>query len=276
MKETFNRVKNAIFGSKKNINDIPENARQEMLKSLKWMEDFDLYSIDVSKFWESDVSMDWDIMKFKEWVVEADEVWNYIIINGIKCREYQPWISWFVYKNVKDRYHFREWLEIWFCDNWKFKKSIIIEDSWHPKECSLFPRGISRLLWWPLYEIKEDVDSFYKKKSNKSELNKLDEIFRDINRSKIYYLKSEFDHKEGAGDILYKEWVSWEDKNWKYLLLNWVKFYELSEGVSWLVYSEFLSQWLYEPSIFLAEYENGKMIWEWIVLSAKAKHIIRS
>lgn len=38
-------------------------TKWETSKSLKWVEDFDLYPINISELWESDVSMDWDIMK---------------------------------------------------------------------------------------------------------------------------------------------------------------------------------------------------------------------
>ena len=239
------------------------------------MDEFDLYSIDISKFWEADVSMDWDIVKFKKWVVEKDEVWNYIIIDGMKCREYQPWISWFVYKNIKDRYHFREWLEIWFCDNWKFKKSIIIEDSWHPMECKLIPNEVSRKLWWHLYEIEENPQIFYKNRAEKNKLSQKDEIFANINRNDLYTLKNNLDNSHD-NPYTYRNYILWEDKDGKYLLVDWNKFHDFKPGMSGLGFIEFLSDWFLEPCIFLAEYKDRKMVWEWVIVSPKSIHLIRN
>ena len=274
MSDAFNKVENYIFGSKRKIKEIPENARQEMEKSLKMVDDFDLYSIDVSELWEPSVTMDWDVMKFKKWAVKKDKIWNYIMINGMKCREYQPWISWFVYYDRKDRYHYGEWLEIWFCDKWNFIKSVVIEDSWHPKESDLFPTELSRLLWWPLYEVDQDPARFYSKKSEKWGLSKLDKVAMNIRWSDIYKLESEFTYND-VNHLLHNDWIMWKDKEGKYMSLNGEKFRKFTPGASGLMYTEFMSKWLHEPSIFLAEYKDGEIIGEWIVLWVKKKHIIR-
>lgn len=275
MNKIFNKVINSISKDKSKQENISENTKQEMLESLKWMEDFDLYTIDMSDLWESTVSMDGDTMMFKKWVVKKDNIWNYIIINWQKCREYRPGITGFVYKNIKDRYHYGEWLEIWFCNEWEFVKSIIIQDSWHPKECESFPREMSEMLWWPLYEIDEDASVFYVNKSKKWELTTFDKISKDIMRSDIYKLENEIESNNHSDNILYKDWIAWKDENGEYLSLDGVKFYKFSPGITGLVYSEFLSAWLKEPSIFLAEYKDGKIVWEGVVLSPKKKQLIR-
>lgn len=275
MKNPFNKIKESLFGS--NVNDklSSETAKQEMLESLKLIDDIDLYSIDLSKYVESDVSMKWDTVKFKDWIVQKDEIWNYIMINGVKCREYQPWISWFTYQNIKNRYHFWDWLEIGFCDKWDFKKSITIEDSWLPKECILFPKEISDLLWWHLYELKVNPQNFYDNKAKNDKLSSKDEIFANIDRNELYTVKSNLNNKHD-NPYAYKKDIFWEDEDGKFLSIKGKRFNKFKPGMSGLAYVEFLSDGLWEPCVFLAEFKDGEMVGEWIIMSQDSKHIIRN
>ena len=266
MNNLFNKIKNSLFTPKNEIKSISEKAKQEMSESLKLADDFDLYSLDLSDLWEPDVSMDGDTMRFKEWVIQEDEVWKYIIIQWKKCREYMPWISWFVYKNAKDRYHYNAWLKVWFCDKWSFKKSITIEESGLPKPSAVIPSRDSKLLWWPFYDLSEKPNKHFEKKWNDS--NPESNIFANITWDDIYSVsyKRTKENPSNIDSYQYVPWICWEDEKWKYLSINWIKFYKFKPWFSGYIYHEFVSEGSQSPCTLLAKYENGKMVWEGIVL----------
>lgn len=260
MKEIFNKIKNSISGSKKRIEDAPENTRHELVEPLKWVDGFDLYSIDMSDLWELDVtSTEWDTVKFKKWVVKKDEIWNYIMINGMKCREHQPWISWFVYKDIRDRYHSRDWLRIWFCDKWKFKKSVVIDESFGPKIVDIIPGDVSDELWWPFYEVN-DMNSIKRWPLNDiiwDDVYKTEELNLDKVKNRI------------KGEIIHKN--NWESS----IKIKWKEFREYKHWASGFVYKQFSDPYRAGKYLLLAEYKDWKMIWEWIIMNPTREiHVI--
>ena len=258
MGEMLEKVK-SIFGSKRKIEDIPESTRQEMLESLKWMDDFDLYSIDISELWEPYVSKNWDSVKFKEWVVKKDEIWNYVMIDGMKCREYRPWISWFVYEDIRSKYHFREWLKVWFCDKWKFKKSIIIDESFGPKKVGIMPEDISKELWWPFYEVN-DINSIKKRPLHDI---KWDDVFNEQHKENERIGKDEVNLRQ---DIFEKK-----DSEMS-LKINWILFKKHTPWASGFIYKSFSDPYgEHSDYLLLAEYKDWKMVWEWIIVSSTKK-----
>ena len=117
--------------NEKAYNKFSESEKEEMLESLKMVDSTDLYWLDFSDLWESTVeSSRWDTVNFREWVVKKDSIWNYVIVNWMKCREYQPWISWFTYSLTTnhDRYRGDSYtIEIMISEKWYAKKSRIID-----------------------------------------------------------------------------------------------------------------------------------------------------
>ena len=138
-------------------NKFSPEEQQEMIKSLEEMNNIDLYSIDLSQICKTEFSMsEWEIPEFKEWEVMKDKIWNYIEINWMKCREWQPGISGFTYENINDRYNRFSRLKVGFCDKWVFKKEIIIDDMWSIPSFNL-PNNLVEELWWPFYEMDYQI-----------------------------------------------------------------------------------------------------------------------
>lgn len=268
-KKVGNHIKNFVDlfklpNDEKIWDSFSEKTKKEMLESLKWMNDFDLYSIDLSDVWEADVTMEWDIVKFKKWVIKKDEIWNYIMINDMKCREYQPWITWFAYKNIRDKYHFGEWLRIWFCEKWIFKKSVVIDEAFGPKRLNIMPLKVSEELWWPFYEV-DDINSIEKWP------------LYDIDRHDIFYRKNN-EYEETSFDI---NSVGIKNKmvhknSWKVsLIVKWKVFKEYENWASGFVYKEFWDPYGERSNyLLLAEYKDWKMVWEWIIVTPTEKMYI--
>lgn len=245
-------------------NKFSEEQKEEMLESLKMEDSIDLYWLDFSDLWESTVDSRWDTVDFKKWVVQKDKIWNYIMINWVKCREYQPWISWFVYKDIRNRYHPREWLCVWFCEKWLFKKSVTIDESFWPKTVDIIPVDINEELWWPFYKV-EDVRNLEKWPLH-------DIMWNDIYYSK--YNESEWsDFSESAYDI--KDDIIHEN-DWDISLkIKWKIFKEYKAWASWFIYKEFWDPYGERSNyLLLAEYKDWKMIWKWIILTPIGKTYI--
>lgn len=250
----------------KEYEKFSENAKKEMAESLGLADKINLYSLKLNDLWEYTPTLKWDTTTFKEWAVQKDKIWNYVIINWIKCREYQPWISWFVYQDIRSRYYPEERLRIWFCDRWKFKKSITIDSSFGPKKVNIIPQSISRKLWWPFYEV-EDINTIKKWP------------LHDIKWEDIFYTKEAEDELiKSELKTKYKEDVIQENDSKTLLKIKWITFKEHTPWSSWFLYKEFTSPYgEQEDYLLLGEYKNWKMVWEWIIITSTRKiYIITS
>ena len=127
------KSKNAKRRNEKAWERFPEWAKKEMLESLQQMDSVDLKEINIEEFKDKlakSPSIDWwEYIRINEGE-EKDSIWKYIIINWMKCREYQPWISWFTYSLTTnhDRYRGDSYtIEIMISEKWYAKKSRIID-----------------------------------------------------------------------------------------------------------------------------------------------------
>ena len=250
--------------NEKAYNKFSESEKKEMLESLKMVDSTDLYWLDFSDLWESTVeSSRWDTVNFREWVVKKDSIWNYIIVNWMKCREYQPWISWFVYKDIKNRYEPEDWLKIWFCDRWIFKKSIRIDSSLGPKKIKIMPEEISKTLWWPFYEV-EDINTIKKWP------------LHNIKWEDIFHTKQTGNEQiESELETTYKQEIIKKNDSETLLNIKWTTFKEHTPWISWFAYKQFNNtNWELDNYLFLGEYKNWKMIWEWIIITPTKKSYI--
>ena len=265
IKTVKNKIKNALTpkNDEESRNSFSEEEKKEMLESLKMADDFDLYSINMEDISDTTVSMKrWDTTDFKEWVVQEDKIWKYVMINWVKCREYKDGsgVSGFVYQDIRDRNENKDnWLKIWFCDKGKFKKYVTI--NWLGEiETINLPQGIEKELGWPFYEIDKphewpltniSRDDLY------SPVKEKDDDFKST-RYKNSYTRSE----------------NWEEnKEWSHININWIEFKPFKKGITWYIYQEFnaLTDKNDENKIILAEYKDWKMVWEWVILSQDKK-----
>lgn len=110
-------------------NKFPEETKKEMLESLAMRKKFkwrkkDIYALTERK---------WEFLNFKEWVVKEDKIWKYIEVNGMKCREWQPGISGFTYKEDREKWYEYRWLQVWFCNKWNFISRKWVNDPQAPR-----------------------------------------------------------------------------------------------------------------------------------------------
>ena len=121
-----------IQQSNKQLNKNEKSPEQEFLQNIdiSWIlveSDSTLKPLDMELITSNDEkNIDW---------VRKDENWKlYITINGKRCYQYEEGISWLTYKwNVNFPNYVRDIpLIIWFCENWKFTKSIQIWRDWKP------------------------------------------------------------------------------------------------------------------------------------------------
>ena len=244
--------------NEKAYNKFSESEKKEMLESLKMVDSTDLYWLDFSDLWESTVeSSRWDTVNFREWVVKKDSIWNYVIVNWMKCREYQPWISWFVYQDIRSRYHPKEWLNVWFCEKWVFKKSIIINEKFWPKTIDIVPDKTSEELGWPFIEISD---------MKKSRMWK----FHNITIHDIYASNDE--ERKDNSKFKLKNQVK-KDNEWNHSLdIKWMKFNEYQPWISWLAYKFFDYNYSHNNWIILGEFKDWKMAWEWTIITPYTKY----
>ena len=251
------RIINAILpDNEKAWNTFSQEAQQEMIKSLEEKDNLDLYSLDLTELCTNEPTNKWDRPQFKKWVIQKDSIWNYVIINWMKCREYQLWISGFVYENTNDRYHRFDWLKIWFCDKGNFIKSVDINDSGKIPTFNL-PDDINEELGWPFYEVNYNINEWPLSNIGRNDI--YDVQFPHIKETikeavDARYHKPEYEHSSN--------WV--DGKDWNLLKINGTSFKPFEKGVSWFIYKEiFDEKW---GKILLAEYKNWKMVWEWLIL----------
>ena len=117
-------------------NKFSESEKNELLESLNMKDNINLEKLawEVMKLWDIDIAPSWrDIMTFKQGVVKKDSIWNYIEIDWMKCREYQPGISGLVYENSRNKYQQQQRLKIWFCEKWKFISEYYINNPYGTK-----------------------------------------------------------------------------------------------------------------------------------------------
>lgn len=245
-------------------NRFPEEAKKEMLESLKKKDNFNLYSINITEMGDfvSTMSM-WDTIDFKKWIVQKDKIWKYIVINWIKCREYQPGISWFVYKDVRDRYHPSKWLTIWFCDKGLFEKQVNINDFWEIESIDL-PRSMEKLLWGPFYatDNQHSIEEWPLSKVSR------DDLFSPIKEEEIVTSNRKETHT-------YSD--NWEhNKEWNSLTINWVEFKPFKTGISGFIYQEIINPLDNSKSFLLAEYKDWKMIGNGVIVNPNNKVYITS
>ena len=263
----FDKIKGKIDerfnpNHQKAYESFSESAKKEMAESLKLVDTMDLYSLKLNDLWEHTVSSRWDSIDFKEWVVQKDEIWKYIIINWTKCREYQPWISWFVYEDVRSKYSPNERLRVWFCDKWVFKKSVTIDASFWAKIVDMIPSDVTEQLWWHLYVIED---------TNAAKEGALHNIEWDD----IFYV--EYDEKSVIApkeEIRFKDEIIHKDGSKTSLKINWTTFKEYTPWTSWFVYKEFFDSREgigAGDCLLLAEYKDWKMVWEWIIVTSTKK-----
>lgn len=126
-KNFVNRIRDAIWfpSNEEAWNKFPEDAKKEMLESLDQSDKVDFNKISVNKYihTESTISYSqWDIniTSLKDEVVKKDKIWEYIVIDGRKCRKWQPWITWFVYEETRSKYNKNSSLTLGFCEKWKY------------------------------------------------------------------------------------------------------------------------------------------------------------
>lgn len=235
-----------------------DETKKEMLESLKNKDDFNLYTINITEMWDFDSTMFmWDTTDFKKWIVQKDKIWKYIMINWTKCREYQPGISWFVYKDIRDRYYPDQRLKIWFCDKGVFQKYVNINDFGEIESIDL-PQKIEKLLWGPFYA----VDNQYP--IEKWPLSK-------ISRSDLFSPIKEKDITDNRKEThTYSD--SWKyDNEWKSLTINWVEFKPFETWISGFIYQEITNPLDSSSSVLLAEYKDWKMVGEWVIINSNYK-----
>ena len=249
--------------NQKSYEKFSEAEKKEMLESLSIKDDFDLYSINLKNLSEPTISMSiWDTVDFKKWSVKKDKFWKYILVKWMKCRKYQPGISWFVYEDIRDHHYPYQWLKMWFCDKWNFKKYVIINENGKPKTFGWMPNNTQKKLWWPFYEI-EDINSI---KENPLFNISWDAIYTTHNGDTI--ISNAKQNNVSLSN-------NWENKNGELSLnIEWIKFKPFKEWISWFVYQEF-SHW-HDNCILLAEYKDWKMIWDWVILKPTRKSYITS
>lgn len=238
-KKFIERIKDTfkpLPSNKEAWNSFPEEAKKEMLESLKMKDSVNLYWIDLTKIIELEPSIKWgEDLIFKKWAKKQDSIWEYIEINWHKCRAYQRGISWFAYKDINSRYNPFELFEIWFYEEWIPKNFVIIDLSLKPQQLNI-PNW--EKLWWPFF-IKNDESS----------------IGKD---SPLYNISPH--------DI--SQYPSRENKDT--LTIKWTTFEPFKPGITWFVYYCFdsLNRWNTKmTNIFLAEYKNWEMIWEWVIMT---------
>lgn len=96
LKENSIVQENLKLSNEDSRNQFPENIKDEMTESLSRMHEVNLVNVEIDR------------------TLNHDDFWNFINVkineeNQMKCREYQPWISWFAYQEIKkDQYN------IWF------------------------------------------------------------------------------------------------------------------------------------------------------------------
>lgn len=248
-------------GNEEAWNSFPEETKKEMLESLKMKDNFDLFSLDLHDMVESWVSSMWDTTGFKEWIVQKDKIWKYIMINGIKCRKWEPGISGFTYHEEWHKYNSNAntRLTVWFCDKGKFTNSVSIDNKGKIKTIDL-PNEIEDLLWGPFYQIEgQSINWPLSNISRQDIYSGIDENGVTPNRAKY----SPFTHS--------RNWK--QSKEWDSININWISFKPFKEGVSWFVYQEF---WDKKDGILLAEYKNWKMVGEWVILHPNEKIYIKN
>lgn len=260
-KNFVNRIWDALWfpNNEKAWNKFPEDVKKEMLESLKRVDTMNLYSLKLDDLWENTISRKWDIIDFKEWIVQKDEIWKYITINWTKCREYQPWISWFVYENIRSKRQPNNRLRIWFCDKWEFKKSVIIDTSlWAEKR--YIPSDVSKQLWWPFY-LQEDTET-----PKEGPLHNISwyDIYHVENENEDYWIWPKYI----INNIDFKDEIIHKNGSKTSLKINWTTFKEYTPWCSWFAYKG-----IYYPDkrdgycLLLAEFKDWKMVWEWVIIT---------
>lgn len=239
-------------------NSFPEETKKEMLESLSMKSIIDLYWINMKDLWEP-TFLDRETMKLSDSRVKKDKIWNYVEIDWLKCREWQPGISGFTYEDIRERYYPNQRLKVWFCDKWKFDKYVIINSTWKPKTAEWMPDEIEKKLWWPFYVVDDP---------------------KDFQSSKYYNMSWEtLYHTHGEKELGISENSGpWINNNWrKEIQMNWIRFVPFEKGASGYVYQEFSSAfWESENCVFLWECKNGKIVWDWVILDAYKKTFVVS
>ena len=174
------KIKKALgfLSDEEGWNEFSANQKQEMLDSLKMQDEFDLDSIAVDDIYaRTDVHaglFDWiEYSVFKESEMKKDSIWKYIEINWMKCRPWQPGITWFTYNIHVDKHYPRERLTIWFCYKWEWtKRREIKRQEYSPRQCwgdnnseypdYATPSGIRRIRY-----LEEHYDEIQQEKAEK-------------------------------------------------------------------------------------------------------------
>lgn len=252
LREDFFKLPN----NEESWNNFPEETKKEMLESLKMKDIIDLYWIDMRDLGDP-TFLGRETMKLSSSKVKKDKIWNYVEVDWLKCREWQPGISGFTYEDIRERYYPNQRLKVWFCDKWKFDKYVIINNTWKPKTAEWMPDEIEKNLWGPFYVI-DDPKDFQSSK------------YYNMSREALYHTHGKKELSEDLGP--------WVNNNWrKEIQMNWIRFVPFEKGVSGYVYQEFSSVfWESKNCIFLWEYKDGKMIWDWVILDAYKKTFVVS
>ena len=110
-----------------------DKDQNEMLESLEKKDSVELAAISIpTDMLEFEPSREWwERLKIKEWVLNEDHIGKYFNITvgdyKMKCREWQPGISWLAYTIMPgDRYNRNvHQIKIWFYEKWIEQKSTI-------------------------------------------------------------------------------------------------------------------------------------------------------
>lgn len=267
----FSRIKNKISSHIKDLwdlfkmsdneeswNNFPQETKKEMLESMSMKNIVDLYSIDIKNL-SKPAFLDHETVDFREWTVKKDKIWNYIEIDGLKCRQWQPGITWFTYEDIRDRYYINQWLKIGFCDKWKFDKCVTINSTWKPKTADWMPNDIEQKVWWPFFVI-DDPKEF---QSSKYYNTSWDDLF-----------KTRWEKELGVSDVE----GPWIINNWnKELQIEWINHVQFKKWISGFAYQEFPSAyWECPQCILIGKFKNWNLVWDWVIIDADKKTFIRS